>query len=1012
MLKEAHKEKLRTKYAIDPDHPIVADMIAAGLLRSVDREEAARLLARDPSSLESGGIYIEYPNTGGRFFAIRFDVPPRNAEGKETKYLRPAGRRNALFVPLGFDPDTATEIWLTEGEFKALSAWLRGLPVVAVPGVDSWRTRPDSEPLADAILAAQDAETRDLPDEVALLPELNRRWDGKSWVLWYDSDISREHPAWRAFPRLAEQLYRLGAESVKILTVPAVAAGKCGLDDYILAREAEGGDPAAELALLAASARTWLPTKAGARPHAEALLARVKARIAAGDKAAWASDDAKRAVACLMAADPAAAEAAIQELTRDRKARSALRASAAALLKEAREEQAPKAAPKSANSEATFASCFPPAASTPFADWPIPEGFAVTEDGRVWRVKIALAEDGPREVLVPVSATPIVPAKILVPIAGPDDAGVGIEYEIWWWWPAEEAWRKRKIPAAALNSHRIAEILAAHDVPVGPDNRREVTVWLGALRDMRVQLPDRVRLKEQAVVGATGWIALPGGAEAFACGPEILTPEGREAAEVDARGEADPEDPLAEWRDDLGTNERQILEAMAVEGTLEGQLETFLRYANKYPLAAFVAGAAAAGPLLKYIVDEGDLEIAGFLVDISGPAGQGKTTLNAFAASIWGRPRIGRGGFIRTAHRTVVHSEILFSMHNDMACCIDESQQERVSDVVAGIIYSLGLGQGKERGARHGGGRKTRYFNTVCVLSTERSVLHMVARDGIHHRVLPLPPLFPCKSEEYAKESVRIRQELMKNYGHLGRRLVLRLLGMPPARRKETIMEAYRFWKHVLEDAVDEVVPAVDEASTERNQVAKRLASRAAACVAGLDLALRACGVEDAVREDLVWRAADAGWDHVLAAFTVRPMAVRLADALRSHIFENRERIEGMRTDLSKTPSVWLGKQFEQGGRRYVALAPHPLRRVFREAADEVYESAVDCLRRVGIVADARSVRMPAEVHWMLVVDYDALMQFGAEPSGGKGAGGPAGAGAPGAAGSGAPPEEGEEPGF
>ena len=65
-----------------------------------------------------------------------------------------------------------------------------------------------------------------LKDEEALLPELAIDWSGKKINLLYDSDIIPTHKAYDAFPRLAEQLYRLGAEEVRILSLPHLARGK------------------------------------------------------------------------------------------------------------------------------------------------------------------------------------------------------------------------------------------------------------------------------------------------------------------------------------------------------------------------------------------------------------------------------------------------------------------------------------------------------------------------------------------------------------------------------------------------------------------------------------------------------------------------------------------------------------------------------------------------------------------------------------------------------------------
>src|SRR5690606_21077232 len=76
-------------------------------------------------------------------------------------------------------------------------------------------------------------------DERALLDDFGRiNWqDRELVVLIYDSDITQEHVAWDAYPRLAEQLYRLGVVAVKIISLPHVAKGdKTGLDDYLLHR--------------------------------------------------------------------------------------------------------------------------------------------------------------------------------------------------------------------------------------------------------------------------------------------------------------------------------------------------------------------------------------------------------------------------------------------------------------------------------------------------------------------------------------------------------------------------------------------------------------------------------------------------------------------------------------------------------------------------------------------------------------------------------------------------------
>lgn len=259
-LTEAHITKLQKHYGINPEAPAIKDLIAQGLLRSLTPEEARRLTGRE--DLDSGGILLCYPGTS-EVYTIRLDNPPASPSGKQQKYLRPAGQGNRLFIPPGVDLE-GQELWITEGELKALTASLRGLPVAALAGIWCWRTQPE-----DAELYGEEK----VPDSEALIPDLRRDWAGKRLALIYDSDIDQHHAGYPAFQRLAEQLYRQGAREVKILTLPSlVQDGKTGLDDFILARERAGKDPVSELRRLVARAPVYLPTGDGAETYADMLI--------------------------------------------------------------------------------------------------------------------------------------------------------------------------------------------------------------------------------------------------------------------------------------------------------------------------------------------------------------------------------------------------------------------------------------------------------------------------------------------------------------------------------------------------------------------------------------------------------------------------------------------------------------------------------------------------------------------------------------------------------------------
>jgi len=256
MLSEAHRQTLQLKYGLP--QPFIASLEEAGELTSLSPSEVRAHLGRQ--DVDSPGILFKYPGNGAA--TIRLDNPPVK-DGKPQKYLRRAGEPNHLFNP-GLDLAQAREIWVVEGEAKTLCAHAQGLPIVGLSGVWNWRTTgPELELLA---------EGEKLTDEEALLPELAQiDWSGKKVILLYDSDITPGHRAYDAFPRLAEQLYRLGAEEVRILSLPSIAQGqKTGLDEFILAKGPE--QALQDLQAMKSRKEPYLPTHAGGLRYAERLI--------------------------------------------------------------------------------------------------------------------------------------------------------------------------------------------------------------------------------------------------------------------------------------------------------------------------------------------------------------------------------------------------------------------------------------------------------------------------------------------------------------------------------------------------------------------------------------------------------------------------------------------------------------------------------------------------------------------------------------------------------------------
>ena len=258
MISDTHRQRLQLKYGLPED--LVISLGASGEGSSLSPSEVRSHLGRE--DIDSSGFLLRYPGNGSS--TIRLDNPPVDELGRPRKYLRMAGEPNSLYVPSGLDLAQAGEIWITEGEFKALCGHAQGLPIVALSGVYNWRTEGEESQLL--------AKGEKLKDSEALLPELAQvDWAGKEINLLYDSDITPGHKAHDAFPRLAEQLYRLGAGEVRIISLPPVAQGqKTGLDDFILAKGPE--QALQDLQAMKSRREPYLPWREGGPAYAERLI--------------------------------------------------------------------------------------------------------------------------------------------------------------------------------------------------------------------------------------------------------------------------------------------------------------------------------------------------------------------------------------------------------------------------------------------------------------------------------------------------------------------------------------------------------------------------------------------------------------------------------------------------------------------------------------------------------------------------------------------------------------------
>ena len=129
MITLAHSQRLQFNHGLP--EALVKSLKESGEVCSLSPSEVRNHLGR--LDIDSSGFLIKYPGNG--FSTIRLDNPPSNEKGRPQKYLRRAGEPNSLYIPSGLDLAQAGEIWITEGELKALCGHAYGLPVVALSGV-------------------------------------------------------------------------------------------------------------------------------------------------------------------------------------------------------------------------------------------------------------------------------------------------------------------------------------------------------------------------------------------------------------------------------------------------------------------------------------------------------------------------------------------------------------------------------------------------------------------------------------------------------------------------------------------------------------------------------------------------------------------------------------------------------------------------------------------------------------------------------------------------------------
>jgi hypothetical protein len=207
---------------------------ANGLYTEEDSHELATILNQLPDNPRKqiplfcigGALVFPYRNLAGEVngFARAKPHSPRTCKGKPNKYEQPAGQPARAYFPvasLALLRDGVSDVFVTEGEKKALALSQLVLAAIGLGGVWSWRKKGTDELIDDL---------------------LSIHWEGRRAYISFDWDPKSEtrRKVAEAARRLARALRQAGAKEVYLVELPpGPDGGKQGPDDLIVAHDAD-----------------------------------------------------------------------------------------------------------------------------------------------------------------------------------------------------------------------------------------------------------------------------------------------------------------------------------------------------------------------------------------------------------------------------------------------------------------------------------------------------------------------------------------------------------------------------------------------------------------------------------------------------------------------------------------------------------------------------------------------------------------------------------------------------
>ena len=209
-------------------------------------------------------------------------------------------------------------------------------------------------------------------------------------------------------------------------------------------------------------------------------------------------------------------------------------------------------------------------------------------------------------------------------------------------------------------------------------------------------------------------------------------------------------------------------------GCLEDQLPLLRQCADSCLVVNAAINASFATPLLR------PLGLENFAVLVGGESSKGKTATLQVAASIWGNPSHRGAGLIAAHKTTEAGAEQRAVMFSDLPLFYDEVKKENNGEQ---FVYDMVNSGGKGKGTPSGRPRPQEEWFTILQFTGEHDLLDQSrANTGARTRLLKFSPTWSelaRLSGKDPKDRVKeIKEELMLNYGNLGRDWLRRLMDL------------------------------------------------------------------------------------------------------------------------------------------------------------------------------------------------------------------------------------------